>query len=189
VISAADVASTLRYLVPGFIALRVFYWFGLKNRRSDLELTIWSLAAALLVDRVVSLANPANDDQRLGLALGGAVLLGALASAIWRLVAKRWPRWSIEASATAWDAVLVGGLWVNVWTEWGDVIFGTPRDVALSAETDTLDLYLEEPQWVEADGTRTPKPETAGLLIARDKIRMIEILRLDGAADTGGPKA
>jgi hypothetical protein len=139
------------------------------------------LASALLIDRVVSLTNPGNDDARLGAALVGAVGLGLVATLLWRLLGKVWPRWRVEASATAWDAVLVGGLWVNVWTEWGDVILGTPRDVALSAETDSLDLYLEDPQWVEPDGRRLPKPGTAGLLIARDQIRMIEILKPDNS--------
>ena len=46
-VSADDVAATLRLLVPGFVALSVFYWFGLAVKRTDWRWTLWSLVASV----------------------------------------------------------------------------------------------------------------------------------------------
>ena len=61
-ISAEQVADTLRLLVPGFVALKVFYWFGLRTKRADWEWTLWAilisspiaLAAAVIAERLNS---------------------------------------------------------------------------------------------------------------------------------------
>jgi hypothetical protein len=47
VVSADQVAATLQLLVPGFIALSVFYWFGLSVKRTDWRWTLWSLVASV----------------------------------------------------------------------------------------------------------------------------------------------
>jgi hypothetical protein len=47
IISADDAASTLAYLVPGFVALSVFYWFGVRIKRPDWLWLIWSLLATV----------------------------------------------------------------------------------------------------------------------------------------------
>jgi hypothetical protein len=46
-VSADDVAATLKLLIPGFIALSVFYWFGLAVRRTDWRWTLWSLLTSI----------------------------------------------------------------------------------------------------------------------------------------------
>ena len=45
VVSADNVAATLSLIVPGFLALSIFYWFGLPQKRTDWRWVIWSLAA------------------------------------------------------------------------------------------------------------------------------------------------
>lgn len=45
-VSADDVAATLKLLLPGFLALSVFYWFGLAVRRTDWRWLLWSLLAS-----------------------------------------------------------------------------------------------------------------------------------------------
>lgn len=175
--SAEDIAATLRFIAPGFVALSVIYWFGLKTKRTDLQLTLWSLIAAAPIDAAVSYTNPPTPDARVLTGIAAGVVLGATFSVAWRLAARAFPALRAGASPTAWDAVLAGALWVNVWTKAGDIIFGTPRVVALSVETDDVDLYLEEPAWVDRDtGDRNPKPGTAGILIRREEIQMVEIL-------------
>jgi len=46
-ISADDALATLRFLVPGFILLSVFYWFGLATKRTDWRWLLWSLIASV----------------------------------------------------------------------------------------------------------------------------------------------
>jgi len=46
-VSASDVADTIRLLVPGFVALSVFYWFGLTVKRTDWRWTVWSVVASI----------------------------------------------------------------------------------------------------------------------------------------------
>jgi hypothetical protein len=179
-VSADDVVATLRFLVPGFVALRVFYWLGLKTKRTDLELTLWSLLAAAVIDALASLFNPGDGLVRLVLALAIAVAIGAFGSAGWILASQRWPTLLEEASPTAWEGVLGKPHWVNVWNTSDEVIFGRVRILGLAAETDDPDLYLQEPEWVDPrTGARTPIEGTEGLIIKRSDIRLIQILAPD----------
>jgi hypothetical protein len=54
-VTAEDVAATLRLLVPGFVALSVFYWFGLAVKRTDWRWTLWSLVASVPIAYVAQL--------------------------------------------------------------------------------------------------------------------------------------
>ena len=174
--SAEDIAATLRYVVPGFVALSVFDWFGLRTKPTDLRLTLWSLVAAAFIDALVSFTNPPTPDLRVLMGLATGVLLGSLLSLGWQRYGARARTLTARLSPTAWDQVLDGGLWVNVWTKSGDVIFGTPRVVALSTESEDLDLFLEQPAWVDAEtGERHAKPETAGVLIRREDVQLLEV--------------
>jgi hypothetical protein len=176
-ISADDVVATLRFLVPGFVALRVFSTLALKTKRTDLELTLWSLLAAAVIDALASLVNPGVGLVRLVLALGIAVALGAFGSAAWLEASRRWPTLLEEASPSAWEGVLGTPHWVQVSTTSGEVIFGYVRILGLAAETDDPDLYLEEPGVVNATtGARTPIEGTEGLIIKRSDIRLIQVL-------------
>jgi hypothetical protein len=182
-VSADDVVATLRFLVPGFVALRVFYWLGLKTRRTDLELTLWSLLAAAVIDAVANLAHPGDGTTRLVLAVAIAVAIGGFGSAAWIWASTRWPVLATEAAPTAWERVLTEPHWVNVWNTSDEVIFGTIRIVGLAIETDDPDIYLEEPEWVDTTtGTRTPIQGTAGLIIKRSDIRLIQVLAPDPPA-------
>ena len=182
-ISADDVVATLRFLVPGFVALRVFYWLALKTKRTDLELTLWSLLAAAVIDAIASLFNPGDGLVRLVLALSIAVAIGAFGSAAWIVAIQKWPTLLEEASPTAWEGVLGTPHWVQIWTTSNEMIFGYVRVLALGAETDDPDLYLEEPEWVvPATGARTPIEGTEGLIIKRSDIRAIQVLAPDPPA-------
>lgn len=46
-VSADDAVATLRFLVPGFVLLSVFYWFGLATKRTDWRWLLWSLIASV----------------------------------------------------------------------------------------------------------------------------------------------
>lgn len=47
VVEADAVAATLRLVIPGFVALSVFYWLGLAVRRADWRWLLWSLLASV----------------------------------------------------------------------------------------------------------------------------------------------
>ena len=182
-VSATDVEATLRYIVPGFVALKVFYVLGLKTRRTDLEWTLWSLLAAALIDAAVGVLNPPDSNRRLLIAFVAAVAAGVILSIAWRQVAKRWPVRRMEASRRAWDAILPVPHWVQVWTKNDNLILGYSRVVAASVETDKLDLYIAEPMWVDAkSGDRKAMPGVAGVLISEAEIRMIQVME-DGGPD------
>jgi hypothetical protein len=173
-ISAADVEATLRYLVPGFVALKVFSVLGLKTKRTDLELTLWSLLAAVLIDAGVSKLNPTDQDQRLVAALSIAMGTGVVLSVAWHfLKASSWLR--AQSSPQAWDWAFSVSQWINVWTSSGKIVFGSAEVVASSAETDQLDLYIQDPYWLE-DGHRKPMDNVAGLWISESEIQMIQVL-------------
>lgn len=46
ILSSDDVVTTLALLIPGFVFLSIFYWFGLRVRRTDWRWIVWSLLAA-----------------------------------------------------------------------------------------------------------------------------------------------
>jgi len=54
ILSADDAAATLRLVVPGFVALQVFYWFGLATKRTDWRWLIWSLIASVPITYIAA---------------------------------------------------------------------------------------------------------------------------------------
>lgn len=176
-LTATDVEATLRYVVPGFIALKVFYLFGLRTRRTDLEWTLWSILAAAAIDTAAGLLNPSDATKRLLIAVALALAAGVVGALLWRLLVRQWPVLGIGAARRAWDAILPLPQWLQIWTKSDTLIFGRARVVASSVEADQLDIYVEEPQWVNiATGERLPMNGVAGLLIAESEVRMIQVL-------------
>jgi len=183
-ISAADVEVTLRYIVPGFLALKVFYFLGLKTRRTDLEWTLWSLLAAVLIDAGVGRLNPPDANVRLLIAVVTALLAGLALAGVWYVLCRVWPSARWIGSRTSWDAILPTAKWIQIWTQKDQIIIGYPRVIADSVDTDQLDLYVQEPAWVDpATGARSPMQGVAGVLIAQAEIRLIQVL------DEGAPES
>ncbi len=186
-ISIADALSTLAVLLPGFIALKVFYVAGIRTRRSDAEWFAWSLlaaapiagAAALLRDAVVGWgwrwATDGPDLLFLGFALTLGLAAGVLLVALWGPVIRRWPRLATGARLQAWDTALASGGWVTVFTQSGHAVFGALGEIADSAQTDDLDLYLTCPAWYDTEADRLLSMEPVeGVLIARSEMTLIQ---------------
>lgn len=178
-ISASDAADTLRLLVPGFLALKIFYVFGLRTRRSDLEWTLWSvLTAALiaaLVDGVVAVV-PSFADVRLALALVAGVVTGILLSAAWTAATRYVPWARARASRMAWDVILPEPHWVQVWTTDSKTISGKVAYVADPIESDDLDMYIVDPAWVDENRNVLPMTGVEGILIDRSNIAFVQVL-------------
>jgi hypothetical protein len=217
-ISADDVLATLAFLIPGFVALKVVYWFGQRSKRADWEWTLWSVLVsapiAFAADRIASavgsksgtlasaiancgvtnasgksgedlraaLASCASDsiaannaDLRLAIALAIAVAAGFAGVFIWRFLTSRNPNIQRRASLQAWDAVLREPQWIQV--KVGDTVYYGYSDViADPTETDELDIYLKRPSRI-VGGRQVPMNNTAGVLLARDKIDWIQVLK------------
>lgn len=177
--SVEDVAATLRYLVPGFVALKTFSIAGLQSRRTDLELTFWSLLAAAAINTVIDRFG-LDTTSHLVAALIGAVVIGLVGGAAWNAVARHFPSVRVRASRRAWDSVLDRrgdeAPWIQVWTRVGHVIAGWPYTMAISAEADELDLYLRDPAWVNVETNERTPMGIEGVLILESDIAFIQVL-------------
>jgi hypothetical protein len=175
-VSLADLEGALRLVVPGFVALKVFSLLALRSRRTDLELTLWSLLVAVFIDATVSHFSPSDDLIRLveACALGGVLGIGSALG--WRALSGRFRSLRATLSRSAWDAVLAQPQWVQIWLNDGHVIFGHPTVIANSAETDDLDVYVEDPQWVDATtGARSPMAGVAGVYLPATSISFVQL--------------
>jgi hypothetical protein len=174
--SAADAQATLEYLVPGFVALKVFYVLGLRTRRSDLEWSILSVAAAALLNAATSTWLGVSDVTSRALVATlvgvGIALVGAWG---WRRVA---PRWGHYFERQAWDAAFARGGWVEVWIKDGPIVLGAVKTVSESAEADDQDVYLVEPSFVDrTTNAETRLPTVRGVWIAAASIELVEVMR------------
>jgi hypothetical protein len=169
VISAPDVAATLEYLLPGFIAIKVFTFFGLRSTRTDLELTLWSLAASVPLGWAGARVNAEY-------ANGVALLLGIAMAGI---AAYAWNNWSVlgalrtASASTARAAILQKG-WIQVTLSNGEVLSGRLR-LAAEPTSDDQDLYIDEPAWIR-DGKANEMEMTAGVIIPGAAITYIQVL-------------
>ena len=166
-VKAEDVADTLRLLVPGFVALKVFYVLGLRTKRSDAQWAIWSVLATVPLSALAGVIHGPNDNLRLGWALAVAVAAGALGSLVWVKGLARWEYLRTRTAIRAWDNVLTDPRWVQIWTKDGKTLVGWTQTVALSTETDDLDIYIAAPSVADSTGAEVALPNVDGILIAR----------------------
>lgn len=176
--SAADIDATIRYLIPGFVAIKVFTFFGLPGRRTDLELTLWSLLVAAFINAGIDRGPSLDANGRLVLSTTSATIVGVVLARGWIALSARQERLRTGAARGAWDLVLSRstGPWVQCWVGDGRIITGWPQFFALAAETDVIDLYLRDPQWVDpVTQARVPMAGIEGVLIPRDSIQFIQV--------------
>lgn len=188
--SIEEAIAALRVIVPGFLALRVFYWFGLKTQRTDLELILWSLVLSLPLYSFAIWAQPQDDFATVTLASLSGVALGIAGTLGWRWLVHRRPEYRDYMLATAWDSVLSRpeGGWFQVRTTDGVIYQGWNRIAADSAQTTDLDLYLWEPAYVDASGLAIPVAGAEGVLIPKSSITSIIRFASDAPpAEQGSP--
>src|SRR5207253_488950 len=141
---------------PGFLATSVFYWFGLRTKRSEGEWVIWSLLAAAPVN-AVALALAARvgikGDSVLGLALGLGVVLGALLIVAWKVTLRAQPQIARGIAIRAWDDIFgrPTSQWVQIKMLDGTVATGWSLYAAQSVDTDDLDLYIRQPTLLQGN--------------------------------------
>lgn len=199
--SLEEATATLRVIVPGFIALRWFYWRAFPRRQTDLELVLFGLIASLPLywlaslilppePAVVAAASP-NETRTVLLAMALAAVAGEVGAWLWRRAARRWPNLRTRMSSAVWDDVLTRpeGGWFQVYTSDKSVYHGWVQYVADTTDTDEPDLYLREPTSVSQDGSSRPMPGVEGILIPRSGIVAIIRFNAPGTAEPGDAAA
>jgi Family of unknown function (DUF6338) len=175
-ISSSDALDTIQFLIPGFVLMKVFYFFGLRTQRSDAQWVLWSILATVPVAAIVKALMPIYAGPELPMSLAIAVAVGATLSAGWWLLARWQPELAFDAWTRAWDIVFGSRRWIQVETVDHQVFSGRSRFAARSVETDDLDLYLKEPRVVDTlAGTESELPGVDGILIARSQIAHIAV--------------
>lgn len=192
VISGSDVEATIRSLIPGFVALKVFYWAGIPSKRSDLEWTVWSVIVAVAINAVLDrLITPSSDPVlRLLVALAAGVILGFVAAQLWIDLARRYPKLRAIASRQAWDIALSSHEttpYVVVQTTAGHTVYGWPEYFASSAESDSPDVLVRDPEWVDEDGGRHEMGAVNSVLIPAAAIELIQVFELGELLDGDSP--
>jgi hypothetical protein len=183
-VSAEDIKATLEYLVPGFVALKVFYVAGLRTRRSDLGWTTLSVASAAVLNAWTTWLGVTDVSWRVVSATGIGIVVAVIAAGIWRAI--RRPLKHLF-DRQAWDALFARPSWMQVWLKDGTIILGAPRVFSESAETDSQDIYLQDVSWVDAsNGERTPIDGVEGMWVAAVEIRFIQLLAEQRATLTAG---
>lgn len=195
--SLEDAAATLRVIVPGFIALRWFYWRALPRRQTDLELVIYALIASLPLVWLASVlvrptpsvvaGQPPNETGTVVIAVILAVIAGEVGARLWKRAAARWPTLRARMSSAVWNDVMTRpeGGWFQVYTADNAIYHGWVQFVADTADTDEPDLYLREPTTVRKDGASAPMPGVEGVLIPRSGIVAIVRFAPPGTAGPG----
>ena len=180
--SIDDLTGILRFLAPGFIAIKSFSWFGRQYRRTDLELTVWGVLAAWAITSVVGRLGIGDQDLRLAASLVAGVLLGFVVGRLWRLIASRSERFRTGASGRVWDFVFdrsaYGGVtpYVEERTTSGQIVFGWAYSWALEAQAGELDLLIRDPMWVDdATGERIAMAGINGVLLLASTIEMVRV--------------
>jgi hypothetical protein len=192
-VDAAEAEATIAYLVPGFVALKIFYVVGLRTRRSDLGWTVLSVAAAAGLNAAVVYVTGVSDySWRAVDATALGVVAAVFAGGGWRWLRGRYPTIKSAFDRQAWDAIWSRPAWVQVWVRDGPIVLGAPRVVAESAETDDLDVYLVNPSWVDrSTGERKKVVGVVGIWVAARNVQLIQVLDPDfrapaaAAAGTG----
>src|SRR5207248_3334110 len=136
--------DTLRFLLPGFVLVKLFYQFGVRTKRTDADWLLWGILASAPIDLIVSTWIPlprSSADSggiRLGAALLIAVALGIAAACLWKRMLRRWPSISVSFSPRAWEQVLQQSRWLQVETSDKHTFIGYAKYVAHSVDTDDL---------------------------------------------------
>lgn len=187
-----DIQTTLEYLVPGFVALKVFYVVGLRTRRSDLGWTVLSIATAAGLNALATVAGITDASWRVIAATIVGVVIALVTGATWQLLLRRrggrLPSFAQNVKKSfdrqAWDAVWFRQAWVQVWVRDGPIILGAATNVSESVDTDDQDVYLGAPSWVDrVTGEREKLVNVVGIWVSARDIQLVQVLDPDYRGD------
>jgi hypothetical protein len=155
-ISADDVLATLAFLIPGFVALKVIYWFGQRSKRADWEWTLWSVLLsapiAYVADRIAMAVGSKPETLASAIASCGLTKAAGKTGEDLRAAIAACASDSIAANnadlrlAIALGIAVLGGLvGVAVWR----VVTRIWPKVQQRASLQAWDAILRKPNWVQ----------------------------------------
>ena len=112
----------------------------------------------------------------IGVVLGA--ILGVILVVGWRVLDRYIPWVGAKGIPTTWDRVVDRKIvaWVEVLISDGRRISGKLARVATDVETETPDVFLTKPAWVDASGSRTPFGDVQGVWLPRSEIKLMVIV-------------
>lgn len=177
-LSADQVATVVALLLPGFILMKIFYFFGLRTRQQDAQWYMWSILLGAPFAAVAGIIHPPPASwQILGSGLAYAAFGGVFAVLVWRyVVVKTWPGIRVMATVGAWDTIFgrTGNTWLQISTSDGRVLIGWPQYVGQLSDSTDPDMYLRDVAEV-VDGKAEVIASIEGLLLTRSNIKSIYV--------------
>ena len=195
----ADLPATILLLLPGYVAVRLFFWRSHWRAQSDVKLVLWSLGSAFLLLAPVSalwhelwdgpaftqiLRQPSDFPAWMPVALfAAAPVLGSVAG------------WVEDSGALQAAAARVGidlrrreDVWWVIFSEprWciahltdGTVIFGWPTAFSRDRREEATELYLTEIAVRGSDDAWDDISDVHGMWVEAEKIQRLYVTPLD----------
>jgi membrane protein implicated in regulation of membrane protease activity len=167
---------------------------GLTKSPATFADTVKSCAAPVLTgpeaDRltgVVSCATSALSKQLdsmyvllIGVVLG--LILGLLLLVGWRLVSQFLPRVAGKAVLTSWDRVMnrERQVWVEAFLSDDRHIRGRIAKASSDVETDTADVFIEQPSWIGDNREVLSMGDVLGVWLPRSEIKVLVLTKESG---------
>ena len=161
--------------------MKVFYFFGLRTRRTDPQWFIWSVLLSAPIAAVRAwLGRPSDRLDGVLVAVLVALVFGVVSVWAWRQVVVIWPALRVMATVGAWDSVfgVPWGQWIQVTTSDGTTYLGWPAYVGQRSDTEDPDIFLRQVAIVNNDRT-TLDLGADGLLLSRSRIESIVVFPAD----------
>lgn len=180
--SADQIALALALLVPGFVWMKIFYFYGLRTRKSDPQWFMWSvLLSAPVASLRAFVGLPTDRIDGVIVAILLALAGGLISVWVWRRVVEVWPSLRVTATVGAWDSVfgVPWGQWIQIKTRDGANYLGWPAYIGQRSDTDDPDIYLRQVDIVNADGSTLPLGGE-GLLLSRSGIESVIVFPGNG---------
>lgn len=189
-LTAEQVATVLAFVVPGFVLLRVSALFSPPRALPFTEATLLSLIISLpltALARFTLQAFPVAASAEslplvaMGWGVAGGILLGVGMNV--RRVRRIVNRLTTLSHSRIWIRVFEQhDGWIQVYLDSGEVFLGYAGFSSNDPSAIAPDLYLMEPQSVDAAGSHFPVADTRGLFIPAGRIRLIQFLSPASAA-------
>jgi hypothetical protein len=185
----SELVQILLYVLPGFIGLKIVYVFGIRQRRTDLEWIIWSIALSTAAFVLVSpvrdwLGLPETNPLAVVLSYPAAFLLAGILLVGWQLPVVQQQQWRLIAEP--WDMAYADAisrhLQAVVELQDGREVYGDILWMGLAGEGSARSITVGSVHVSDADGKWVLLPEDQELYIPESSIRLLRLVPFEGPA-------
>jgi hypothetical protein len=191
-----NLSDAFLYFFPGFLGLKVFYVFGLRTQRTDLEWGVWSVflsvVLSVLADPVRSWVGVKADDGLYRAALVAAGLIaGLLLVVMWNSRLIRTQRWRLVAEP--WDIAywkaIDDDLQASVELIDGREAYGDIAWMGLRGEGSSRSITLANVQISDGEGAWTSLPPDEEVHIPEATVKLLRLVPHVPLSPTATPPA